>query len=302
MDAPAKSPAAGGVATAAVSGDSLPRRIGRAVVRTFRPADDVLAVIDSGHALQRPITTGRRIVLTSPRGGADVSVLTTLFAMAFAHYRHDRVLAVDLVPGRGTLALRFGVRPRLSLADLAAGRIEADSFEHLEPSLTPARERVWLLPATGDGDDSAPAPELLPNTVLPLTRFFGVTLVDRGARPSADLDRATLASAHAHVLVEAATREGAASVGWALDRMIADSDESVLARTVVVFVDARPGEDPAFNFAGTAEVLRGGGAEVFRLGPDRHLARTTAIDPRRLAEATRTTTTRVAAETLRRSG
>ncbi|RCV49511.1 MinD/ParA family ATP-binding protein, partial [Marinitenerispora sediminis] len=255
-------PSAGGVATAADRGDSLPRRVGRAVVRTFRPPDDVVGVIESGRALQRPITTGRRVVLSSPRGEADGSVLIALLAMAFAHYRHDRVLAVDLVPDRGTLALRFGVRPRVSLADLAGARIEADSFEQLEPSLTPARERVWLLPGGDRGAGAAMPAEVLPNAVLPLTRFFGVTLIGRGPRPAADLDRATLASAHAHVLVETATREGAAGVGWALDRMIAASDESVLARTVVVFVDQVPNEDRAFNFPSTADILRDGGAAV----------------------------------------
>ncbi|RCV47130.1 hypothetical protein DEF23_27375, partial [Marinitenerispora sediminis] len=60
-------------------------------------------------------------------------------------------------------------------------------------------------------------------------------------------------------------------------------------RTVVVFVDQVPNEDRAFNFPSTADILRDGGAAVFRLRHDRHLARTTTIDPRRLAETSRTT-------------
>ncbi|MFC3996265.1 MinD/ParA family protein [Nocardiopsis sediminis] len=303
MDDRPEPPAAGGVATASERGDSLTRQVGRAVIRTLRPPDDVLTTIESGQALQRPITTGRRIVLGSPRGEADGSVLTTLLALVFAHYRHDRVLAVDLVPDRRTLALRFGVRPQLSLADLAAGRVDADSFEQVESHLTHARDRVWLLPGAGSGSEGATLPpETLPNTVLPLTRFFGVTLIDRGPQSPAELDAATLAAAHAHVLVDTATREGAAGIGRAIDRMIAAGDDSVLARTVVVFVDRPSNEDRAFNFPGTADVLRDGGAAVFRLGHDRHLARTTTVDPRRLAEASRATAIRVAAEALRRSG
>ncbi|SKA10338.1 hypothetical protein SAMN02745673_02462 [Marinactinospora thermotolerans DSM 45154] len=280
-------------------GDSLMRRIGRAVARSLWPADDLGEAVETGRAVQRPITTGRRIAVGGVDGETDHGVLTALLATVFAHYRHDRVLAVDVDPGVGSLEYRFGVRPRLSLGDLGREAGGGGSFEVIEPYLTAVRERLWTLPVTRDDMGGHAAGDR--GVVTALSRFFGVTLVDCGPETSSAVDRAVLAAAHARVLVVPATREGAFQAGRALDLMVAE-DAGLPRRSVVVFAEQAPGGDPRFDLLGTAGVVRRSGAAIALLGYDRHLALTSVPDPRRLARNTHTTVVRLAAETLRRAG
>ncbi len=291
----------GGDAPAAVHGDPLPRRAGRWLVRAFGPVDDVRSAVETGAAVQRPIVTGRRIAVHGPRDGVDGGAVAALLSLAFAHYRQDRVLALDVDPGTAPLARRFGVRARRSLADVADGN-PPDSFDAVEPLLCAVRERLWLLPRTpGDDGNGLLDARAYRGALLPLSRFFGVTVVRSGSGLPAKLRDSVAAGAHAHVVVAEETRDGVVGVGRTLDRLIAAGDDSSPSRTVVVLVAGEAGSDPTFDLAGALDLLRGDGIGVFRLGRDRHLSATSVIDPRRLARATHTTVTRVAAEVLRRS-
>ncbi|MBX9388424.1 MinD/ParA family protein [Streptomonospora nanhaiensis] len=283
-------------------GDSLLRRVGRGAVWPFRPPEDVLTPIALGRELQRSVTTGRRIVVSRPRGGPAESTVSALLALVYAHYRNDRVLAMDLGPGTGSLAARFGGGHGGPGTGLAAPGIESDSFADVEPCLAPVRDRLWLLPGLqeviAEGRLDA---RTYRDKVLALTRFFGLTVIDRAADISDGLNRAAQASAHAHVLVVPATREGAADIGRAFDWMTANGADSLPRRIVVVFTEQERGQDRAFDYPGSAGILRGSGAEVFRLAYDRHLAGGTPIDPARVSAATHATATRVAVECLRRA-
>ncbi|WP_344975323.1 MinD/ParA family ATP-binding protein [Salinactinospora qingdaonensis] len=292
----------GEVTVSDTRGDTLLHRVGRSVLRAFRPADEVLAAVAAGQALQRPITTGRRIVVTGPRDEVGRSTLAALLAMTFAHYRRDRVLAVDAAAGTGTLASRLGVRPRVSLGDLVDTAIGAGGFDDVEPHLAGVRERLWVLPSErANSRGGRLGDHTYSGTVLPLTRFFGLTLVNCGSDMFDGINRAAMLSAHAYVMVESATREGAASMSQVIDRMVAVGNRASVERTLVVFVAGAARADAGFDFAATAERIRNNGAEVTRVGYDRHLAETTAIDPRRLAESTHTAVTRAAGEALRLS-
>lgn len=296
--------AGGGIAASSITahGDSLARRIGRGLALPFRPTEDTLASVEVGEGLQRPITTGRRIVVTRPRVGAGRSAVTALLASVFAHYRNDRVLAMDITPGSEALALRLGVRPESSLAGIDECELDFGSFEDVERHLAPVRNRLWMLPAlTGEGS-GAIAAESFHRTLLPITRFFGVTLIDRVADAFDGFNYAAQAGAHAHVLVVPATREGALDIARALDWMMANGAETLPAKIVVVFVEQVRAEQPGFDAAGAAEVLRGSGAEVVRLGYDRHLAVAPALDPRRISGSTHAAATRIALLALHRAG
>ncbi|QBI52212.1 MinD/ParA family ATP-binding protein [Streptomonospora litoralis] len=286
---------------AARHGDSLLRRMGRGAARPFRPPEDVLAPISLGRELQRPVTTGRRVVVSRPQGWAAESTVTALLAFAFAHYRYDRVLALDLGPGNSGLGPRLGVGEPVA-PGLSGAAIESDSFDDVAQCLAAVTDGLWVLPglqreiAEGRLDAGA-----YHGSVLPLTRFFGLTVIDRAADASDGLNRAAQASAHAHVLVVPSTREGAASIGRAFDWMNANGAESLPSRIVVVFTEQSRRQDAAFDYRASAAILRQSGAEVFRLGFDRHLAEGTRIDPARISAATHAAATRIAAECLRRS-
>lgn len=283
-------------------GDPVLRRIGRGLALPFLPSDRAAVHLARGEALQRAITTGRRIVVTRPRAGADEATVTALLASVFAHYRHDRVLTLDITPGSNSLARRLGVTPSSSLGEVARRRVSASSFEELTPHLAHVRDRLWMLPAVHSGPDAtALDAEAFQETLLPITRYFGVTLIDRGADVFDGFNRAAQASAHAHVLVAPATAEGAADIGRGFDWMTTQGDASLPERIVVVLVEQSPDEDPRFDHEGAAEVLRKSGAEVVRIGYDRHLAHTDGLQPRRLAASTHAAATTIALEALKRA-
>ncbi|MFW5415988.1 hypothetical protein J0910_05120 [Nocardiopsis sp. CNT-189] len=283
-------------------GDSLLRRAGQGLALPFLPSDGARRALELGEELQRPITTGRRIVVTRPRAGAGEATVTALLAAVFAHYRQDRVLTLDITPGSTSLARRLGVEPSSSLGEVARRRVAASSFEDLEEHLARVRDRLWMLPAVHGGAEEALEARDFRETLLPLTRYFGITLVDRGADVYDGFNHAAQAGAHAHVLVAPATADGAADIARGFDWMAAQGDTATPKRAVVALVEQGPDEDPAFDLDGAAAVLRRSGAAVVPLRHDRHLAGAEALEPRRIARATHTAATRIALHALRRAG
>ncbi|WP_433325764.1 AAA family ATPase [Spirillospora sp. CA-294931] len=285
-----------------VHGDSRLRRVGRAAVRPFRPADEMQRIAEHGRWIQHPVTTGRRIAVIGVRGGTGKSTVAALVASVFARYRQDRVLALDVDPERGSLPLRLGLRGQYTLTDLARAELATASFDQVEPYLAHPLERLWALPGTrGPIGGAALSADTYRSTGIPLTRFFGVTITDSGAGIRTELHRAVLRAAHAQVLVATATPEGAASVGHALDWMAANGLQALHPRTIVVFTAHSPTMAQGLDVKRASEVLTEVGAGVVRMGYDRHMAVGAALDPSRLAQATHVTAVTIAAEALRRS-
>ncbi|XVQ12481.1 MinD/ParA family ATP-binding protein [Spirillospora sp. CA-255316] len=286
-------------------GDSLLRRLGRGTVQAFRTAEDIRALTESAEAVRRPITTGRRIAVIGMQGGAGKSTVAALLAAVFAHHRHDRVLALDLDPGIGSLPLLLGLgpaSPARTLDDLADADVTGGSFDDVRPHLHAAGERLWTIPANGP---LAPGGGLtgsaFQSVALPLTRFFGITIMDCGSGVDDDLTQAALRAAHALVLVSPATSEGARGAGRSLDRLVPAGLGHLVERTVVVFTVKSPHLRKALDFAGAAKILDDVGAAAVRLAYDRHIAAGTTLDTRLLTQTTRTTMVTVAAEALARA-
>lgn len=285
--------APGGAAPAAsrprpVSGDRWVRRVGRAALRPFRSVDEVADTIELGRRLQRPTSTGRRIVVDDLGSGADVSVVTALVARSLAHFRHDRVLAVDATGRAPSLAERLGL-------DEPGGIDGADptGFDSVCASLGEVNERLW----TGRADPGGAGAYM--SGLLPVSRFFGVTLV-AGESGGAFVE-AVGEGAHARVRVVRATRDAALRVGRELDVLVASGGRDEARRTVVVVFDERRREDPGFDVARTTRIIAESGAGVIVLPHDRHLAQGTAVRPELISEATHRTVQLVAAEALDRS-
>ncbi|KAB2388804.1 nucleotide-binding protein [Actinomadura montaniterrae] len=302
LDPPPRRPSIGpdDLVLGEVHGDSMLRRLRHAAAGPFRAAEDVQALTENGRWIQHPVTTGRRIAVTGIRGGAGKSTVTTLIATAFARYRQDRVLALDLDPEFGSLPLRLGVRPSSSTTGLTRLDVGTASFEKIEPQLERMGERLWALlgprDALGRGRLDAAAYSA---KGLPLSRFFGVTIADCGAGIRTDLHQAVLSGTHAQVLVAPATQEGTASAHSALDWLHRGPMHDLVRRTIVVFtVHSRPGSR-AFDLAGARAALRDTGVETVQLGYDDHLAVGTTIDPDRLGYSTRVSAIDLAAAALR---
>ena len=281
-------------------GDSLLWRMGRGATRAFQPAEDIRLIAENGRWVQHPVTTGRRIAVTGIRGGAGKSTVAALIAKVFARYRQDRVLVMDLDPNLGSLPLRLGIEAGPSLGDLARAGVGMGSFEQVEPYLSPTAERLWALPGSrGSLDDSELDADIYRTAGVPLSRFFGVTVTDSGAGLQSKLHHAALAAAHSQVLVASATSDGVSSAGRALDWMAANGLAELRARTVVVFSVHTPHGPQGTDLGRAAGILAEAGIASATLGFDRHMAMGAALDPGRLAYASKVTAVTVAATAIR---
>jgi MinD-like ATPase involved in chromosome partitioning or flagellar assembly len=274
-------------------GDPLLRRVRREVLRTVgasasRDVHDRTARVAG---LQRPVTTGRRIVVTSARGGAGKSTVSALIGAILSYYRQDRVLAMDADPGLGSLPMRLGAGGGRTLSDLTrAGR--PASFDDLRPYLTTTHTGLWLLP----GDGGVTDPGVHRAVAADLSRFFAVTVVDCGGGLMSGSVPGLLADAHAQLLVTPATPDGAISARGALEWLSASGLGGLVPRTLTVFVTHAP--HGGVDLTRAAELLRADGAHAVAMGYDRHLAAGAPIDENRLAADTRIAAERVAAEAL----
>ncbi|OOC56338.1 MULTISPECIES: ATPase [Nocardiopsis] len=271
-----------------VPGDRWVRRAGRAVLRPFRPVDEVADAIALGTRLQRPTSTGRRIVVDDLGSGADAAVVTALVARSLAHFRHDRVLAVDATARGPALAERLGAD---GAGDLDG--VDSASFDSVRDSLGEVTARLWTVRAAPDGAGA------YMSGLLPISRFFGVTLV--AGESGGSFVEAVGSGAHARVRVVRATRDAALRVGRELDALVRSGRQEEMERTVVVLFEERRREDPGLDVARTARVISESGAGVIVLPYDRHLAQGTSVYPRLIGEATHRTVQLVAAEALDRA-
>jgi MinD-like ATPase involved in chromosome partitioning or flagellar assembly len=243
--------------------------------------------------LQQPVTTTRRIAVTSLRGGAGKTTIATLMATALAQHRHDRILLVDADPEFGTLGLRLGIAAAPQPQEFTGRQFE--SFEQALPLLTRTDSGLWILPGTNAALDL----EAFKAVSASLHRFFAIVVIDCGAGLDGVLPRDILANAHSHLHVSPGTADGAASAHRALEWLSANGYRGLVPRTVVAFATHAP--HSRVNLAPTAEFLRSHGIAVVDLPYDRHLASGGVLAPSLLAESTRHAAIDIAAEALTRT-
>ncbi|MCO5993030.1 MinD/ParA family protein [Actinoallomurus sp. WRP9H-5] len=267
--------------------------MGAAAANDVRKATDVAAV------LSRPVPSCRQIVVTSIRGGAGKTTVAGLTATVIAQYRQDRVLAVDADSGLGSLPLRMGVGPRLSLHDLTSSP-QPRSFEEASRYLAQTTDGLWVLSATAGGRIAGELDLATFRTAAgAMSRYFAASVIDCGAGLLAELQRGIMAEAHAQVMVTPGTVDGALSAHGALEWQANNGYEHLLPRTVIAFVTHTPHVDADLTRA--AQMLSSGGLPVVHIPYDRHLAAGTAVESARIGHETRAAVIRIAVEAFARA-
>jgi MinD-like ATPase involved in chromosome partitioning or flagellar assembly len=260
------------------------RAVGASAAREMSDWTDVVA------RLQQPVTTTRRIAVTSLRGGAGKTTIATLVASALAQHRNDRVLLVDADPGFGTMRLRLGIASAPPPQELSGRRFE--SFEDALPFLARTAAGLWILP----GADPALELDAFKAISAALHRFFAIVVIDCGAGLDGVLQQDILANAHSHLHVSPSTTDGAVSAHRALEWLSSNGYRELVPYTVVAFAAHAP--HSRANLAPTAEFLRSRGITVAHFAYDRHLASGGVLAPGMLAESTRFAAINIAAEAL----
>ncbi|MEU1519545.1 hypothetical protein ABZ490_46790 [Streptomyces sp. NPDC005811] len=276
-------------------GEPFAARALRAVRRTVSSsaAREVAETTATAETLQRTVTTGRQIAVTSIRGGSGKTTVAALLGATYAHYRQDPVLMVEADPALGSLPLRLGAESlRWTTGDLAALVEPQMSLLDITGYLVQLPENAWLLPGSQGQVGAMLDTRGYERVMVSLRRYFGVTVVDCETLP-AEVARTALSAAQARVLTAPATLEGVASTRSVLEWM-RGLPRDITTTTVVVLTETAP--HPGLDLDKAAEQLKATGASVRVLPYDRHLAAGGAIRTDLLARPTRLAATRLAAE------
>lgn len=278
-------------------GDRTFTRITRTVGRLFSSSRGPRELEELITSVQAPVSTGRRIAVTSVRGGAGKTSITALLGSMFAAHRPDHVLAVDADPDSGSLDWRLGADSALTLTGLAPGlqSASAQDLSSVAKLLPRTTGGLWIAPGGSGGQ-----PSLARDLTRALSRLFGVAVLDCGAGMNTPTTSAVLSDAHAVVVVAPATPDGVRTTAAALDR-VAASVGSSLSRVVVAL--------NASDSVGRTALQRSAAEATFAryqvpmvvLPYDRHVASGAVIDPGKIAEPTHVATARLAAWTLRQA-
>ncbi|WP_030019273.1 MinD/ParA family ATP-binding protein [Streptomyces monomycini] len=276
-------------------GESVTARAVRTLRHTLYASAtrEVAAATRTAEMLQRPVTTGRQIAVTSIRGGSGKTTVAALLGTAYAHYRQDPVLFLEADPALGSLPLRLGADTvRWTTGDLADLVTPDMTLPDVTGHLVPLPDNAWLLPASQGRVGTSLDSRAYERAVVALRRYFGVMVVDCETLP-AEVARVALAAAHSRVLTSPATPEGVSST-YAVLRWMRELPRRLLAGTVVVLTEPTP--HPGIDLAAAARHLRSTGAAVRTLPYDRHLASGGPIRTASLAHPTRKAAARLAAE------
>ncbi|MFI7497905.1 hypothetical protein ACIBVL_05225 [Streptomyces sp. NPDC049687] len=276
-------------------GEPFSARALRAVRRTVSSsaAREVAETTATAEVLQRAVTTGRQIAVTSIRGGSGKTTIAALLGTAYAHYRQDPVLLVEADPALGSLPLRLGAESlRWTIGDFAALVEPQMSLLDITGYLVQLPENAWLLPGSQGQVGAMLDTKGYERVMVSMRRYFGVTVVDCETLP-AEVARTALSAAQARVLAAPATMEGIASTRSVLEWM-RGLPRDITTSTVVVLTEQAP--HPGLDLDKAAEQLKATGASVRVLPYDRHLAAGGVIRTELLARATRQAVTRLAAE------
>lgn len=276
----------------APAGDTPLRRVARSAVRMVTGTAATRELAELAQAVQSPVTTGRRIVVMSVRGGAGRSTVTALLGTVYAARRADHVLVADADPEHGSLAWRLGLATPDGLGVLAPRLLAArgGGLGDVDPLLPRTGAGLRLLPGGTTDGGARPARDV----TRALSRFFAICVTDCGRGLDAPATVEVLHEAHAAVVVAPATPDGVRSTCVGLDRVPVEA----LPRVTVALCTVQRGGRAALAGSTAREALARYGVPVVTLPYDRHLAAAAPIVPARIGEATVVEATRLAGHAL----
>lgn len=249
-------------------------------------------------AVQRPVSTGRRIAVASARGGSGKSTVTALMGTVFASRRGDHVVAVDADPAVGTLAWRLGVAVPDPMAVIARRVLgpQGSTWVTLEGVLPRASSGLWVLPGGAEGEV-----DLARDATRSLSRLCGVSVLDTGGSIMSPVAVSVLGDAHAVVLVCPASADGVRSTCLTLDQLRRGAGAGAVGRVVVALNCVDVGARRAVHIPAALAALHERGVAVRQLPYDRHLAADGPIVANRISAATLRAVTDVCAVALGRA-
>ncbi|OBK42336.1 hypothetical protein A5657_00410 [Mycobacterium kubicae] len=237
--------------------------------------------------IRQPIVGDFRIAVLSIKGGVGKTTTTFGLGSALATVRHDRVIAVDANPDRGTLGERVGdYSTRSTVRDLLSDP-NINRYADVRNHTLMATSRLEVLASEQDpavseifgADDYR-------RTVDILRHFYNIILTDCGTGIMHSAMSAILDLAHTIVLVSSPAIDAARSASATLDWLMQHGHSGLVREAHVVLSASRPGS-AALKLDKVYDHFQTRCRSIHLIPFDPHLAEGADVDFGRLNPATR---------------
>lgn len=193
--------------------------------------------------VRTPIRGCHKIAVVSLKGGIGKTTTTSCLGLTLAHYRGDRVVAVDANPDAGTLAERLTGVTDVSVRDLLDNIDDIQSFTDVSRYMSLAN-RLQVLASDQDAEvsEAFDATQYTKVTEL-LARYYNVILTDSGTGMLHSAMRGTLEEADSLVVVGAPSVDGSSRAAKTLDWLVAHGYGNLVTNSVAVISSVRERSD-----------------------------------------------------------
>jgi MinD-like ATPase involved in chromosome partitioning or flagellar assembly len=237
------------------------------------------------HYRQLKGTIGRHIrrqyvvTFVSGKGGTGASTLTAAVGSAFrvSRSQNSPVVAVDAVPGFGTLSDRIDERPQGDYASIL-NDTDVQGYSDIREYLGQNVDGLDVLAGNRTSDQPRPlVPAAFKGVMSRLRRTHDVILVDTGADLEHPVMKAVLDDTNTLVFVSGITADRSKPVMRALDYLVSQGYHELVSRSMVIINHSTEAVDPdAVKFLQDKFAKTGATVEVMPF--DAHLARGGIID------------------------
>ncbi|OBF86683.1 hypothetical protein A5791_20595 [Mycobacterium sp. 852002-51163_SCH5372311] len=237
--------------------------------------------------IRQPIAGDFRIAVLSIKGGVGKTTTTFGLGSALAMVRHDRVIAVDANPDRGTLAERVGDTSTTSTVRDLLSDPNIHRYADVRNHTLMAASRLEVLASEQDPAVAEVfGAEDYRRTVEILRYFYNVILTDCGTGIMHSAMSAILDLAHTIVLVSSPAIDAARSASATLDWLMQHGHSGLVREAHVVLSASRPGS-AALKLDKVYEHFQPRCRSIHLIPFDPHLAEGADVDFARLRPATR---------------
>ena len=193
--------------------------------------------------IRTPIRGCHKIAVVSLKGGIGKTTTTSCLGLTLAHYRGDRVVALDANPDAGTLAERLTGVTDVSVRNMLDNIDSIDSFTDISRYMSLA-SRLQVLASDQDAEvsEAFDADQYMKITGL-LSRYYNVILTDSGTGMLHSAMRGTLEEANSLVVVGAPSVDGSSRAAKTLDWLVAHGYGNLVENAVAVISSVREKSD-----------------------------------------------------------
>ncbi|MGB3770762.1 MAG: AAA family ATPase [Rhodococcus sp. (in: high G+C Gram-positive bacteria)] len=224
-----------------------------------------------------PLSGNYKIAVLSMKGGVGKTTTTIGLGSMFAHYRGDRVIAVDANPDLGTLGARVSTESNSTVR----GLLEAGDLGHysaVRGYTVQADSRLEVIASERNPDKSESFGENDYRQVVDiLQRHYNIVLTDCGTGLTHSAMKGTLDLADAIILVTSPAIDGAQSASATLDWLNHHGYRHLVSKSVVVISASKPGSAPV-DVSMMGEHFLGRARAVQVVPYDSHLAEGSSVE------------------------